>query len=102
MKKHHVLWLLIAAAGLLLVAAGLAGCAPDTTAPELQAQAVEAQLPTDLPDDTVPVSDQPGQAVEVPVFTDTACLDCHTDEDRVQELAVEEEPDEESLSSGPG
>lgn len=37
-------------------------------------------------------------------FTDTACLDCHTDEARLRELAPEpevEEP-EESLSSGPG
>jgi hypothetical protein len=37
-------------------------------------------------------------------FTDTACLDCHTDEALLRELAWEpeiEEP-EESLSSGPG
>ena len=36
-------------------------------------------------------------------FTDQACLDCHTDQARLTELAVvEEEEPEESLSSGPG
>jgi hypothetical protein len=34
-------------------------------------------------------------------FSDQACLDCHTDEDRLKELAVEEESPE-TLSSGPG
>lgn len=34
-------------------------------------------------------------------FTDQACLDCHTDEDRLVALAVEEESPE-ALSSGPG
>ena len=36
-------------------------------------------------------------------FTDQACLDCHTDQASLTELAVvdEEEP-EEALSSGPG
>lgn len=34
-------------------------------------------------------------------FTDQACLDCHTDEARLRELAVEEESPE-ALSSGPG
>lgn len=34
-------------------------------------------------------------------FTDQACLDCHTDQERLVTLAVEDaEP--ESLSSGPG
>lgn len=34
-------------------------------------------------------------------FTDFACLDCHTDQARLMELALPDEP-EESLSSGPG
>ena len=34
-------------------------------------------------------------------FTDQACLDCHSDEDRLMALAVEEESPE-ALSSGPG
>lgn len=41
--------------------------------------------------------------LEVEPFEDFACLDCHTDQNRLNELAppVEEEP-EELLSSGPG
>jgi hypothetical protein len=35
-------------------------------------------------------------------FTDQACLDCHTDQQRVAELAVVVEEPEEGLSSGPG
>lgn len=34
-------------------------------------------------------------------FSDQACLNCHTDEERLQTLAVAEEKSE-SLSSGPG
>lgn len=40
--------------------------------------------------------------LDIPPFTDTECLACHTDQPRLQELAVEEEPKGESLSSGPG
>ncbi len=40
-------------------------------------------------------------AAEREAFTDQACLDCHTDEDRLTALAVEEEAPE-ALSSGPG
>jgi hypothetical protein len=51
--------------------------------------------------DTNPVSEQPSPAFEVVPFTDQACLDCHTDQAKVQTLAIEEEkPD--SLSEGPG
>jgi hypothetical protein len=36
-------------------------------------------------------------------FTDQACLDCHSDQARLMELAVvEEEEPEAALSSGPG
>ena len=38
-------------------------------------------------------------------FSDTACLDCHTDGLRLQELSESneaDEPEEASLSSGPG
>lgn len=38
-------------------------------------------------------------------FTDTACLDCHTDQARLEELTANDEadePEEASLSSGPG
>ncbi len=37
----------------------------------------------------------------VPPFTDTACLECHTDQEALKTLAVEEEVVE-SISEGPG
>ncbi|MBZ0275246.1 MAG: hypothetical protein K8I60_03835 [Anaerolineae bacterium] len=46
------------------------------------------------------VSGSPAQ--DIPPFTDHACLDCHTNEARLRDLAVKPEPPEESLSSGPG
>jgi hypothetical protein len=39
---------------------------------------------------------------QTPEFTDQTCLDCHTDETRLKELAPEPEAPAESLSSGPG
>lgn len=39
---------------------------------------------------------------EIEPFTDVACLECHTDQARLDELAVVEEAPEEPLSSGPG
>lgn len=39
----------------------------------------------------------------IPTFTDNGCLSCHTDKQQLTELAVvEAEPEEASLSSGPG
>ena len=38
-------------------------------------------------------------------FSDTACLDCHTDQAKLEELTANDaadEPEEASLSSGPG
>jgi hypothetical protein len=37
-------------------------------------------------------------------FTDTACLDCHTDRAQLEELtaSMADEPEEDALSSGPG
>jgi hypothetical protein len=46
------------------------------------------------------VSGTPHQQIET--FEDFACLDCHSDQDRLTELAVVEEKEAESLSSGPG
>lgn len=40
--------------------------------------------------------------VQIEPFTDTACLDCHTSESRLKELAVPVEEEEAALSSGPG
>ncbi len=46
------------------------------------------------------VSGSPSQ--DIPPFTDYACLDCHTDEGRLKDLALKPEEPEEALSSGPG
>ena len=40
---------------------------------------------------------------QIDPFTDQVCLDCHSDQSRLTELAVvPEEPEEEPLSEGPG
>ena len=103
MNKQHTFWLVLIAAGLLLLGAGLAGCAPDTSAPELGTEVAQLSEPGDG-GQAIPAADdtETGDAVVAVAFTDFACLDCHTDQARVQELAVEEEEDAESLSSGPG
>jgi hypothetical protein len=47
------------------------------------------------------VSGNTNQQIEP--FTDFACLECHTDQQRLTELApAEQEEEAESLSSGPG
>lgn len=112
MRRHISLYMLLAIAGGLLVAAALAGCAPDTSAPELQqnvAQLEEADtsaeadvLTTDEQNDTGDTDMGTGAVIAQVEFTDQACLDCHTDQARLQELAVEEEDEGESLSEGPG
>lgn len=53
-------------------------------------------------DNGVRASQNPPQPTPVVrPFTDTACLECHTDQDAMKLLAVEREPDE-SHSEGPG
>lgn len=39
---------------------------------------------------------------DIPPFTDAECLACHTDQTRLQELAIPVKEEAESLSSGPG
>lgn len=99
MKKYSPLWLLILGACLLFVGAALASCSPDTSAPELQGTASLSQAVASLPTNTPP--SPTGGEITAVEFTDTACLDCHSDEEQVKALAVEEEPPED-LSSGPG
>lgn len=90
-----------ATGGLLVLAALLTSCAPDTTAPELQSRVAQAEsAETQTLDADNAALDQTASTVRV-AFTDQACLDCHTDRARLQELAVEPE-ETESLSSGPG
>lgn len=92
--------LLIALGALMAFSAILVSCAPDTEAPALneEARAIVAQEDeTADPQATEEVSD-----ITQVAFTDQECLDCHTDEALLQELAVEEENAAEELSSGPG
>lgn len=84
--------------GFLLLLGGLiAGCTPDTSAPVLQQRPTTAQ--TQQPT-TVAVNLPPTQVWLEP-FTDQACLNCHTDQAKLVELAKPDEP-KESLSEGPG
>ncbi len=82
---------------LLLLAAGLAGCKPDTSIPKPSETALAARpTATASLEATIPVTESPAE-----LFTDTECLDCHTDQDTLKELAVEEVQTA-SLSEGPG
>ena len=98
------LWPILVLSSLFFVGA-LAGCAPDTSAPELQQPQDAVALAADPVEDgsaSALVSDGAGMvAADVPPFVDFACLECHTDQARLVELAVEEETTE-SLSEGPG
>lgn len=105
MKRHPGLYLLLVVAGVLLVGAALAGCAPDKSAPTLVPQdtptpAATLAVPSAdaTPDDVQPNDDSMIADAE---FTDLVCLDCHSNQELLQDLAVEEEPTE-SLSEGPG
>jgi hypothetical protein len=105
MKQHHGLWLFVVIGAWLLVGAALASCAPDTSAPELNTEARTENLVT--PTDPVEVAqadpaDTDSPAADVPAaVSDTYCLDCHTNQEIMQGLAVEEETGE-ALSEGPG
>ncbi|MCC7206898.1 MAG: hypothetical protein IT323_06305 [Anaerolineae bacterium] len=75
----------------------VAACTPDTSAPMLAARSGAAAL-QNAPTAEVSLL-QPTPAL--PPFTDYACLDCHTDQDKLVELAKPVEVHE-ALSSGPG
>jgi hypothetical protein len=89
----------LAATGILtLIAGSITGCAPDTSAPVLQSRLTAP--PNPAPTEVVMVA-QAEATPDILVFEDTACLDCHTDQTRLTELAQPVE-ETESLSSGPG
>lgn len=86
--------------GLLLIGAGIAisSCSPDTSAPTLMPRPTsDGAL---IPQDGVVTVAEASAAFSVEPFTDFACLDCHTDEARLRELAVDKV--KETLSEGPG
>ncbi|MBN1966156.1 MAG: hypothetical protein JW910_16020 [Anaerolineae bacterium] len=99
MKKR--LWLFVVLGG-VLAAAALSACGQDTSAPELGAKVDALDDTGDLTPTAEPTSDDEGMAVAQVAFTDQACLNCHTNQDILKALAVEEEETGESLSSGPG
>lgn len=87
--------------GLFLVVSTLvASCSPDKSAPELKV----SQVPTIVSEDTL-IGDTgmtPDEIIaEIEPFTDVECLDCHTDEVVLKELAKPVEVTE-GLSTGPG
>ncbi|MBN1657476.1 MAG: hypothetical protein JXA93_03695 [Anaerolineae bacterium] len=121
----------LALVSLLLIAIvlGLAACGDETepttvaqatTAPAEPAEADTAQpeptepptqAPTEpvAPTDTIEPTDTPVPPTETPeptptpepVVDDSACITCHTSQETLEALAVEEEPEEE-LSEGEG
>ena len=93
-----------ALAGLLILAATLASCAPDTSAPELQPRQsapVAVGEATDEPDETPTLSAaEIALTAQAVALANAGCLQCHTDEEQLRSLAVEEGVV--SLSEGPG
>jgi hypothetical protein len=89
--RHRPYIALLFSGGILFLAGGLIATLQVRTAPGVdEAGHVEiATLPTVYP------------ALELKPFTDQACLDCHTDQEALVALAVEDETPE-VLSSGPG
>ena len=75
----------------------ITGCAPNTSAPILQSR---PQATDDASVVRIALDTAPSTPVIAP-FTDYACLDCHTDQEQLTALAVEDKVTE-SLSEGPG
>ena len=109
MKRYPGLYFLMVIAGAFFIGAALTSCSPDKTAPEFTPSEDAMSEPTVSDDvmESVPVDDNSldtvtgGVAVADATFTDFVCLDCHSNQELLQELAVEEESTE-SLSEGPG
>jgi len=95
MNRWITAGLALAAGGIIIVVAS--SCAPDTSAPTL---APRSTANPDRAGQTVALNQLPATPGLTP-FTDAACLNCHTDQERLTTLAVAEEKSE-SLSSGPG
>jgi hypothetical protein len=99
MKKMRFVWLWMIGIGLLFVGATLVSSAENMPAAD---HSVLAQAEDDCPPNgTVAASVSDGDADLPSAQTgENPCLDCHTNAERLKELAVEEE--KVSLSEGPG
>lgn len=93
MNARRSAWLLIGLGLFIALSTTLISCAPDTTAPTLQTQLTTTPINGTIAEPTV-------IAMNNETRDDQACLDCHTNQELLIELAVEKES--ESLSSGPG
>ena len=103
MRIYRRVWLILLVAGLMFVGAALASGATDTST-----GATDEWVMADTADDC---DNDPGFADALPVMPDgvlpssssddQACRDCHTNQEMLEKLAVEEE-EAESLSEGPG
>jgi hypothetical protein len=87
MRKATVATMVVALAAIGLLASG---CAEGTSGTSVTTTPV-----------TYPQSSTTS-IVETAEFIDTGCVSCHTDEEAVKALAVEEEEKGESLSEGEG
>jgi hypothetical protein len=101
MKIRHLAGVLLVMGTLLLLAAFSASCTPDKTAPTLEGEAAVDMIPTEdaAPSDDLDIAANIADNIEP--FSDQECLDCHTDQALLVELALPEE-ETEKLSSGPG
>ena len=102
MRLRHIAGLLIITGLLLSSMVMMAGCGQDTSAPVLSEAVADADttLATTSEDTSSDVETLPTVG-QVEPFTDVACLDCHTDQVRLVDLAAPEE-ETEKLSEGPG
>lgn len=100
MRLRYAALFLLSLGTLLATAALIVSCTPDKSAPLFNAEAAEvAVLPLENGDALLTSVSQ----TELAAFTDSACLDCHTNQARLEELALPpSDDDHESLSSGPG
>jgi hypothetical protein len=91
--------------GTLLMSIGLAmiACTPDKTAPTLGERSI-TPVPNSGSIAMQSVANLQGTPIaEVPPFTDTECLTCHQDQQRLIDNTLPVvEIDEHALSSGPG
>ena len=95
-------------ATLLLIAAVLVGCARPAPAPTqvaVVATEIATEAPTQAPPTDTPAPTATATATEAPTavvsIDATHCIDCHTNQEILQQLAREEAPAE-KLSEGEG